>query len=66
MKTRRGSIFDLKTIRPVCAEKYLTALAILKELRESAAEPPAAADEPEENAEPENTENTENSEEAEE
>lgn len=66
MKTRRGSRFEMKTIRPVCAEKYLSALAILKEIRESAVEPPASADEPEENAEPENNDNTENSEEAEE
>ena len=72
MKTRRGSRFDLKTIRPVCAEKYLTALAMLKELRESAAgeeAEPAPADESEEaseNAEPESTETKESTEEAEE
>ena len=54
MKTRRGSRFDLKTIRPVCAEKYLSALAILKEIREN-----AAAEEPEEASQPESAETEE-------
>ena len=72
MKTRRGSIFDLKTIRPVCAEKYLTALAVLKELREKAAAeeaetaPAEENEEPAETAEPESTETKESTEEAEE
>ena len=72
MKTRRGSSFEMKTIRPVCAEKYLYALAVLKELRESAAEEeaePAPAEEIEEaaeNAGPESTETKESTEEAEE
>ncbi len=72
MKTRRGSRFEMKTIRPVCAEKYLSALAVLKELRESAAEEeaePAPAEESEEaaeNAGPESTETKESTEEAEE
>lgn len=46
VETRRGSVFELKTIRPICAEKYLTALAILKEEAEAAAE--TAAEEAEE------------------
>jgi ribosomal protein S27AE len=72
MKTRRGSRFEMKTIRPVCAEKYLSALAVLKELRESSAEEeaePAPAEESEEaaeNAGPESTETKESTEEAEE
>lgn len=72
MKTRRGSRFEMKTIRPVCAEKYLYALAVLKELRESAAEEeaePVPAEENEEaaeNAGPESTETKESTEEAEE
>ena len=72
LETRRGSRFELKTIRPVCAEKYLSALAILKEIREN-----AAADEPEEAPQPQsaeteetetsdNTNNKEDTEEAEE
>ena len=72
LETRRGSRFELKTIRPVCAEKYLSALVILKEIREK-----AAAEEPEEAPQPEsaeteetetsdNTNNKEDTEEAEE
>ena len=72
MKTRRGSRFDLKTIRPVCAEKYLTALAVLKELREKAAAeeaetaPAEESEDPAESADPEITETEERKEEAEE
>ena len=72
MKTRRGSRFDLKTIRPVCAEKYLTALAVLKELREKAAAEEAEtataeeSEDPAESADPEITETKESTEEAEE
>ena len=47
LETLRGSRFELKTIRPVCAEKYLTALDILKEMREGAAEEPPSAPDPE-------------------
>ncbi|MBQ5977596.1 MAG: 1-acyl-sn-glycerol-3-phosphate acyltransferase [Oscillospiraceae bacterium] len=54
LETRRGSRFELKTIRPVCAEKYLSALAILKEIREN-----AAAEEPEEAPQPESAETEE-------
>ncbi len=53
LETRRGSRFELKTVRPICAEKYLNAAEILKTIRESAAEPPAGADEPEELPQPE-------------
>ena len=73
IETRRGSRFELKTIRPTCAEKYLTALAILKEINKNAAEPPVGAEEPEDDREPESadteetaeTENMEQPEEAE-
>ena len=54
LETRRGSRFELKTIRPVCAEKYFSALAILKEIREK-----AAAEEPEEAPQPESAETEE-------
>lgn len=53
LESRRGSVFELKTIRPVCAEKYLTALAILKE---NEAEPDPPVEEPEEQAIPEEKE----------
>lgn len=52
LETRRGSRFEMKTIRPICAEKYLTALAILKEKPD-----PAPEDVPEDI--PEQTDNTE-------
>lgn len=75
IETRRGSRFELKTIRPVCAEKYLTALAILKELKEISPAPPAEEETPAEappesaetgeSEEPEEIENTEITEETE-
>ncbi len=49
VESRRGSRFELKTIKPICAEKYITALSILREMKE-----PAPA-EPENPAGPENT-----------
>ena len=61
LETRRGSRFELKTIRPVCAEKYLTALDMIHEMRQSAAPAP----EPEEKSEPEAADTITNNEEAE-
>lgn len=68
LETRRGSRFELMTIRPVCAEKYLDAVPILKKIKENAAaQPPAEADEaeelpPQETAEPEERTETEETE----
>lgn len=55
VKTGRGSEFELKTIRPICAEKYRTALAILARLTEpeqktGGPEAPAEESEPDEGA----------------
>ena len=45
VETKRGSVFELRTLRPVCAQKYITALAFLAELpapeKTEAAELPA-------------------------
>ena len=54
VETRRGSVFEMRTIRPVCAEKYLTALAILREEKAPAPEteePPETEAAPEERTE---------------
>ena len=50
IESRRGSLFELKTIRPLCAEKYRVALAMLKESAEKAPEAKAPVEEPEETA----------------
>ncbi len=51
VESRRGSRFELKTIKPICAEKYITALSILRKMKEPA--PPAKAEpEPEQTAIP--------------
>ena len=60
--SRRGSRFELKTIRPICAEKYITALAVLKVLNRRRPEKPAPKREepekqPEETAPAEETRN---------
>lgn len=49
VESRRGGVFELRTIRPTCAEKYRRALAILAGL-------PEPVPEPEELPEPEETE----------
>ncbi len=56
IETRRGSRFELKTIKAICAEKYLTALAILKEnARLAPDKAPEEAPEPAEYTEEEET-----------
>ena len=53
--SRRGSRFELKTIRPICAEKYITALAVLKVLNRRRPEKPAPKREEPEKKQPEET-----------
>ncbi len=51
LESRKGSVFDMKTIRPICAEKYITALDILR--GEPAEEETITEQEPEPGQEPE-------------
>ena len=62
VESRRGGVFELRTIRPTCAEKYRRALAILAELPEPVPEPEEIP-EPEETEAAEAAEVTENTEE---